>query len=229
MSWVVSRATQEVAPARMLFAFASQRIFDFFLVYFVLRVHQTKLRFLNGNHDEITKKHQESWCFQDHPPHDSDTDLAAKNGMLAGSFTEAEVAQALRGCKRGKAVGPDWLRNDWYCDHDAHFTPLLTTLFNLWWDEGVVARSFSKALIACLKKTKAARTAPDYRPIALLNVDYKIYTRVLANRLRGYVASMVAETQGGFVPGRSIHATIDALQTAQLQVRARDRADNDRR
>lgn len=142
-------------------------------------------------------------------------------GYMASAFTADEVARAIAGCKRGKAVGPDQLGNDWYQDHADQLGPILTALFNSSWEAGVVPRSFSGALIACLNKTKAAKDALDYRPIALLNADYKIYTRVLANRLRGCVANMVSESQDGFVPGRTIHATIDTLRVAQRQAAER--------
>ena len=40
----------------------------------------------------------------------------------------------------------------------------------------------------------------NYRPITLLNTDYKIFTRVLFKRLLGVVHEFVSETQKGFVP-----------------------------
>lgn len=46
----------------------------------------------------------------------------------------------------------------------------------------------------CLKKTKATTTALDYRPIALLSSDYKIYTRVMATRLQAKIASIISHT-----------------------------------
>eukprot|EP00966_Prymnesium_polylepis_P079085 1832841-Prymnesium_polylepis.1 len=40
----------------------------------------------------------------------------------------------------------------------------------------------------------------NYRPIALLNTDYKIFTRVLSKRMLGVVHEFVSETQKGCVP-----------------------------
>ncbi|DAZ96937.1 TPA: hypothetical protein N0F65_012040, partial [Lagenidium giganteum] len=55
----------------------------------------------------------------------------------------------------------------------------------------------------------------DFRPISLLATDYKIFTRVLANRLRPLLPSIGHPGQAGFVPGQDIHAAIDAFQRHQ--------------
>jgi hypothetical protein len=48
---------------------------------------------------------------------------------------------------------------------------------------------------------KDDRTDPtNYRPITLLNTDYKIFTRVLAHRMKKVVHEFVSDCQKGFVP-----------------------------
>ena len=44
----------------------------------------------------------------------------------------------------------------------------------------------------------------NYRPITLLNGGYKIYTRLLAQRMKTVVHQFVSETQKGFVPSTFI-------------------------
>lgn len=52
----------------------------------------------------------------------------------------------------------------------------------------------------------------DFRPIALCNTIYKIYSKVMANRLKTIMPKLISEEQTGFVPVRSI---LDGIITIQ--------------
>ncbi len=45
----------------------------------------------------------------------------------------------------------------------------------------------------------------NYRPITLLNTDYKLLSKILAVRLADIAPSIIHKSQAGFVPGRKIH------------------------
>ncbi|KAE9007058.1 hypothetical protein PR001_g17056 [Phytophthora rubi] len=71
---------------------------------------------------------------------------------LTSPITEAEVATAIGLMKPGKACGPDRLGNDWYRDFADQLIPILTQLYNLWYEHGTFPTSFLEADIFCLKK-----------------------------------------------------------------------------
>jgi hypothetical protein len=48
------------------------------------------------------------------------------------------------------------------------------------------------------------RDVRNYRPITLLQVDYKIYYKVLVRRMKTVIDSFVSTEQLGFVPNRNI-------------------------
>lgn len=51
----------------------------------------------------------------------------------------------------------------------------------------------------------------SYRPISLLQMETKILSKVLANRLRKHIASLIHPDQTGFVPGRQIYFNLHRL------------------
>jgi ribonuclease HI len=155
-----------------------------------------------GSMKAYVAKHQKRW---------PEVDLTEMDNKI----TEEEVQAAVAACKLGKACGPDGLGNDWYKDHSAQLVPILTQLFNECMTQGHTPSSFLEAYIFSISKGGDHSNPLNYRPIALLNSDYKIFTRIMAWRLRVFVDRLVNRRQYGFVPGRTIHEVRDLLETAQ--------------
>ncbi|XP_015283804.1 PREDICTED: zinc finger protein 577-like [Gekko japonicus] len=60
----------------------------------------------------------------------------------------------------------------------------------------------------------------NYRPISLLNADYKIYTSILAQRLRQVLQHLIHPDQSGFLPKRqlrhNVRMILDVLEYGEL-------------
>jgi hypothetical protein len=54
-----------------------------------------------------------------------------------------------------------------------------------------------------------------YRPITLLQVDYKIYAKILVARLKNKIINITSPAQLGFVPGRVITEATHLLKLIQ--------------
>ena len=73
-------------------------------------------------------------------------------------------------------------------------------------------------VITLIPKKEEAVQIQQYRPICLLNVSFKIFTKVATNRVTGIAHNVIRPTQTTFMPGRHIlegvvvlHETIHEL------------------
>ena len=61
--------------------------------------------------------------------------------------------------------------------------------------------SFTKGIITILPKVKSPESMKQFRPMTLLNCDYKIYTKVLSNRLMVLIDRIIGPEQKEFIKG----------------------------
>ena len=76
-------------------------------------------------------------------------------------------------------------------------------------------------IIICLPKSNA-QTPEGYRPIALLNSDYKLLARILANRLRPVLEEHLRTSQFCSVPGNSIIEAVSIIREAVAHAEVTD-------
>lgn len=63
-----------------------------------------------------------------------------------------------------------------------------------------VPHSWKQAAITSIPKERLELLdVKNYRPVSLLNTDYKIYAKILENRLKWYLVDYINEDQSGFL------------------------------
>ena len=69
---------------------------------------------------------------------------------------------------------------------------------------GKLTKGVNSTFIALILKITSPWRFNDFRPISLVGCMYKVLFKVLANRLRSVIGSVVSDTQSAFVKGKKI-------------------------
>ena len=83
--------------------------------------------------------------------------------------------------------------------------PILCQTFNNSYIQKKLTPSQSRALIKLIPKISNPKSVKDWRPIALLNTDYKILASIIANRLKPILNSIISQEQQCGLPNRHIY------------------------
>jgi hypothetical protein len=77
-----------------------------------------------------------------------------------------------------------------------------------------IGGSTNSTFLALIPKEKGASSFDRFHLISLCNTGYKIITKVIANRLKGMLPTIIPKNQGGFIKGRHIIENIILVQQA---------------
>ena len=138
---------------------------------------------------------------------DSDKELCDSN------IREDEIENAIKEMANNKSPGSDGLTVEFY---KAFLPQLRNILFKLYVEvekKETMSNSMKMGVITLLYKKKGdKKLLKNWRPISLLNVDYKIIARVMSNRLKQVLPNIICETQTCCIIGRDIADTLVSIR-----------------
>eukprot|EP00253_Pinus_taeda_P005207 PITA_05207 len=138
----------------------------------------------------------------------------SQNRELDQEVTEEEIKLSVFSMQQDKAPGPDGFTVAFYRNHwetiKKDFIRMVKNVFL----KCKMGNSIKSSHLALIPKDPNPLSFDRFHPISLCNVSYKIITKILANRLKNLLPSLISENQGGFVPRRQITDNVILIQEA---------------
>ncbi|KAJ1129654.1 hypothetical protein NDU88_008020 [Pleurodeles waltl] len=141
---------------------------------------------------------------------------------LNAPFTLEALHLAATTSKRGKTPGSDGLPVELYVELWDLIGPDLLELYGEVVGKGSLPQSLREGMITLLYKQKGEREdLKNWRPISLLNVDYKLLAKAMANRLKKLIEKIVHPDQTCGIPGRQIADSLALVRDTIEYVKSR--------
>ncbi|HXF29745.1 MAG TPA: reverse transcriptase family protein [Chlamydiales bacterium] len=137
---------------------------------------------------------------------------------LSKPITNDEVATVIQSVKSQSAPGPDGVPYKWYQTNMDVLAGPLVKLFNQVLENGEAPPTWRKTFIKLIPKGgKNLEMVSNWRLIALINCNAKLFSRVLTNRLSSFVHTIISLVQEGFIHNKWIaHAAFDIMTTQEV-------------
>ena len=139
-------------------------------------------------------------------------------------ITLEEISNSLKDLPNNKTPGSDGLTTEFYKFFWPDLKKIVFDRIQYAVDNDILSVDQRRGILNIIpKKDKDVRLLKNWRPIALLNTDYKILTKLLAKRLQKVLFKIIASDQTGYIKnryiGENIRTIIDIMQyTAKEQL-----------
>ena len=130
------------------------------------------------------------------------------NDQLAHDFTAWEVQKAIKEMAPLKAPGPDGMPPLFYQRYWGTIGNDVTHSVLHFLNSACLPENLNHTFITLIPKKISPEYASDFRPISLCNVLYKIFSKVLANRIKKILPKIISEHQSAFTKSRLISDNI---------------------
>ena len=148
-------------------------------------------------------------------------DETGKN-ELEHPLSNEECLHILEQCAKGKCPGSDGLSVEFYLRFWSMLGEELVQSLNYGFEHQHLNITQKQGIIKVIpKKRKDKLYLENWRPLTLLNVDYKIATKAIAHRISNVLPKIINDDQTGYVKeryiGQNIRLIMDIMKVTELE------------
>jgi hypothetical protein len=145
----------------------------------------------------------------------SDTDRS----LLTAPFNINEVKKVVFEIKHNSVPGPDGFPAEFFQKIWELIHMDIWNFFKDFYEGNLDIERLNYGMVTLLPKVDNAVVMKNFRPICLLNVCYKIITKILNNRLASCIIKVICDSQYGFIKGRYIMDGVVSLNEIHHEVK----------
>jgi hypothetical protein len=145
--------------------------------------------------------------------------------LLTAPFSIEEIKLVVFSLKHNSAPGPDGIPAEFFQDFWDLIHIELWNLFKDFYDGVLDIKRLNFGLVTLIPKVDNPTDMRNFRPICLLNVCYKIITKVLTNRLASCITKVISIHQYGFIKGRYIMDGVVSLNEILHEVKKKSKVE----
>ena len=136
-----------------------------------------------------------------------------------GPISEEELFTALKSSAKCKTPGNEGFSVEFYLTFWEDIKQYLIKSIYKGKKTGILTASQRQEIITLIpKKEKDPLYVKNWRPISLLNTEYKLIAKCLANRALKYMGELIHSDQTGFLPRRYIGENINKIIGLKLYI-----------
>jgi len=138
----------------------------------------------------------------------------AANLALEEPITLEEIYQAIKTGKPHKApryngICLEFLKKTWETTKEG-----LLQIVNEMYTEELISEYRKFGIIVCIPNQLHATQVEHYRPLTIRNTDYKLVTRIIANRLRPWMQDLLQSSQHCGLMGNTVFEAVATIRDA---------------
>ena len=202
--------------------------------FFNLEKHRQKCHTIKmlkcDNGVQLTKSEDiadESRCFYSKLYTNEDCDSTVQNSFidniesslptgdidwLNSPLNHDDLCKALNKMENNKSPGTDGLTSEFFKHFYNELGPILLKLASLVYKTGTLPETMTQSIITLVPKKGDLSVLQNWRPISLLNVDFKIISKALATKLSTVMGHIISPDQTCCIPGRDISDNVMAMR-----------------